>query len=97
MTERLTGPSGRPVELGILRAGSSTTERISVVRETIQIPTVVGMQRNPDQTWNYWLDAANNLGYLRITHFTKHTPEELQLAMDTLMMSELKGVVVDLR
>jgi carboxyl-terminal processing protease len=97
LTERLTGPTGRPVELGIVRSGSSTTEHISVVRETIQIPTVVGMQRNPDQTWNYWLDAANKLGYLRITHFTKHTPEELQLAMDTLSMSELKGVVVDLR
>lgn len=97
LTERLIGPSGRPIELGIVHPGSTATEHISVVRETIQIPTVVGMQRNPDQTWNYWLDAANKLGYLRITHFTKHTPEELQLAMDTLTMSELKGVVVDLR
>ncbi|MCA9011577.1 MAG: S41 family peptidase [Planctomycetaceae bacterium] len=97
LTERLIGPSGRPVELGIVRAGSAATEHISVVRETIQIPTVVGMQRNPDQTWNYWLDAASKLGYLRITHFTKHTPEELQLVMETLTMSELKGVVVDLR
>ncbi len=97
LTERLTGPSGRSVELGVVREGSTTTEQITVVRETIQIPTVVGFQRNTDQTWNHMLDDANKLGYLRITHFTKHTPEELRLVMDALIAADVKGIVLDLR
>jgi len=97
LTERLTGPSGRPVELGIVRAGSMTTEHVTVVREIIQIPTVVGYLRNADQTWNYMFDDANKLGYLRVTHFSKNTPDELRLAMDTLITANVKGIVLDLR
>lgn len=97
LTERLIGPPGRSVELGVVRAGSTTTEQITVVRETIQIPTVVGFQRNADQTWNHMLDDAKKLGYLRITHFTKHTPEELQLIMDELLAADVRGIVLDLR
>jgi carboxyl-terminal processing protease len=97
LTERLTGPSGRAVELGIVRAGSMTTEQVTVVREIIQIPTVVGNHRNADQTWNYMLDDAKKLGYMRLTHFSKNTPDELRLAMDTLIEAGVKGIVLDLR
>jgi len=97
LTERLTGPSGRPVELGIVRADSATTEQITVVREIIQIPTIVGHQRNTDHTWNYLLDDVNRIGYLRITHFTKNTPDDLRQTMDTLVEAGAKGIVLDLR
>ena len=97
LTERLIGPSGRPVELGIVRAGSTTTEQVTVVREVIQIPTVLGYRRNADHTWNYMLDEANKYGYLRITHFTKNTPEELQRTMEAQVEAGVKGIVLDLR
>ena len=97
LTERLTGPSGRPVELGIVRADSTTTEQVTVVREIIQIPTIVGHQRNADHTWNYLLDDVNKFGYLRITHFAKNTPEDLRQTMDTLVEAGVKGIVLDLR
>lgn len=97
LTERLTGPSGRPVELGILRADSPTIEKVTVVREIIQIPTIVGHQRNADHTWNYFLDDVHQLGYLRITHFTKNTPDDLRQTMDTLVAAGIRGVVLDLR
>ena len=97
LTERLTGPSGRPVELGIVRADSATTEQVTVVREIIQIPTVVGLQRNADHTWNYLLDDVNKFACLRITHFTKNTPEDLRQTMETLVESGVKGIMLDLR
>ena len=97
LTERLTGPSGRPADLGIVRSGSTTTEQVTVVREVIQIPTVVGHRRNADHTWNYMLDEANRFGYLRITHFTKNTPDDLRQAMDALVEAGVRGVVLDLR
>ena len=97
LTEQMTGPSGRPVELGIVRADSTTTEQVKVVREIIQIPTIVGHQRNADQTWNYLLDNVHRTGYLRITHFAKNTPDDLRQAMDALIEAGVKGIVLDLR
>ncbi|MEJ7593790.1 MAG: S41 family peptidase, partial [Planctomycetaceae bacterium] len=84
-------------EFGIVRAGSATTEQVMVVREIIQIPTVVGHQRNADHTWNYLLDDVNKFAYLRITHFTKNTPDDLRQTMDTLVEAGVKGIVLDLR
>ncbi len=97
LTEQLTGPSGRPVELGIVRFGSTMTEQVTVVREVIQIPTVVGHLRNADQSWNFMLDDANKFGYLRVTHFTKNTPDDLRQTMDALVEAGVKGIVLDLR
>ncbi len=97
LTERLTGPSGRPVDLGVVRKDATTTEQVTVVREIIQIPTVVGHRRNADHTWNYMLDDVSKFGYLRITHFTKNTTDDLRQTMETLVEAGVKGIVLDLR
>lgn len=97
LTERLTGPPGRSLELGILRADSTVTEHIPVIRETIQIPTIVGHQRNADRAWNFMLDDTAKIGYLRVTHFSKNTADDLRHAMDALVEADVKGLIIDLR
>ena len=97
LTERLTGPSGRSVELGILRAGSSAVEQVPVMREIIQIPTVVGHHRNADHSWNFMLDDAAGIGYVRITHFSKNTADDLRQTIDTLVEAGVKGLIMDVR
>ena len=97
LTERLTGPSGRSIDLGILRVGSSVTEHVPVIRETIQIPTVVGHHRNADHSWNFMLDDTAKIGYLRINHFSKNTADDLRHTMDALVESGVKGLIMDVR
>lgn len=97
LTERLTGPSGRSIDLGILRVGSSVTEHVPVIRETIQIPTVVGHHRNADLSWNFMLDDTAKIGYLRINHFSKNTADDLRHTMDALVESGVKGLIMDVR
>lgn len=97
LSDRLTGPPGRPVDLGITRTGSPSAEQFTVVREIIQIPTVLGYYRNGDHTWNYMLDDASKIGYLRISHFSKNTSEDLRHTMDALVEAGVKGVVLDVR
>ncbi len=97
LTERLTGPSGRSIDLGILRVGSSVTEHVPVMRETIQIPTVVGHHRNADLSWNFMLDDTAKIGYLRINHFSKNTADDLRHTMDALVESGVKGLIMDVR
>ena len=97
LTERLTGPSGRSIDLGILRVGSSVTEHVPVIRETIQIPTVVGHHRNADHSWNFMLDDTARIGYVRINHFSKNTADDLRHTMDALVESGVKGLIMDVR
>ncbi len=97
LTERLTGPPGRSIDLGIVRAGSAVTEHVPVMREIIQIPTVVGHHRNADRSWNFMLDDTAKIGYLRITHFSKNTADDLRKTMDALVEAGVKGLIMDVR
>ena len=97
LTERLTGPPGRSVELGIVRAGSTATGLVPVMREIIQIPTVVGHHRNIDHSWNFMLDDTHKIGYLRITHFSKNTADDLRHTMDALVEAGVKSLIMDVR
>lgn len=97
LTERLTGPPGRSVELGIVRGGSTVTEIVPVMREIIQIPTVVGYRRAVDHSWNFMLNDTAKIGYLRITHFSKNTADDLRHTMDALVEAGVKGLIMDVR
>ncbi len=93
----LVGPSGRAVVLGIRRQNTETTEQVSVVRETIQLPTVIALNRNEDQKWNFMLDDAKKVGYVRITHFSRNTAAELHAALDSLIEHGMESLVLDVR
>ncbi|HQX50793.1 MAG TPA: S41 family peptidase [Planctomycetaceae bacterium] len=97
LAARMTGPAGRPIELSIIRPGVVAPEQIKVVRQIIQIPTVVGHHRNPDHTWNYLIDETSHIGYVRITHFSKNTAADLRQTLDPLFEAGVKGLVLDLR
>ncbi len=97
LTERLTGPAGRSLELGIVRAGTNLTEIVPVIREIVQIPTVVGHHRNDDRSWNFMLDDTAKIGFVRITHFSKNTSEDLRKTMDALIEAGVKGLIIDVR
>ena len=97
--EKLKGPRGGEVKIGVRRAGSgrnSEIETISLVRDIIQLETVLG-NRFSDGKWDFMLDKANKIGYVRLTHFSRKSADELRDAMETLTENGMKGLVLDLR
>lgn len=93
----LQGPPGRPVTLGIRRDGSEELQQIKIQREVIKVPTVLGDRYNANQEWEFMLDEEKKIGFVRITHFSPHTTEELRKAIDDLTARGMKGLVIDLR
>jgi carboxyl-terminal processing protease len=97
----LSGPVGRPVTLTVLKPAVAEqpqeSRTITVVRNTVHIPTVVGWQKNPDLSWKHLLDEARGIGYVRITHFSSRTATELKTALEPLLTTGLKALVIDLR
>ena len=93
----LKGKPGEAVTIGVLHKGSQKVEQIRLVREIIQVETALGDRRNPDGTWDFIVDEENGIGYVRLTHFSRRTGEELRDALEQLKAAGMKGLILDLR
>lgn len=93
----LKGKPGAPVSIGVLHRGQEEIEKITLVREIIQVATVLGDEYREDGTWDFMLDDTDGIGYVRLTHFSRRTGEELKAAVEQLRKGGMKGLVLDLR
>jgi carboxyl-terminal processing protease len=93
----LKGAPGVEVSVGVKHLGSDEVETVKMTRDIIRLDTVMGDQHQADGAWNFMLNEESKIGYLRITHFTKRTAEELQNALRQLRSQGMRGLVLDLR
>ncbi len=93
----IKGKAGGVVNLGVRHVGEEKIHTIRLVREIIRVSTVLGDHYNDDAKWNYFVDEKNKIGYIRLTHFSRHTAEELQKAIKVLQKEKMKGLILDLR
>ncbi len=96
--QKLQGPVGRPVKLVVQHAGEETgPTQLEIVRELIKAPTVRGERYDDKDQWDYMLQSDPNIGYIRMTHFSRYTTEEMKAAMDQLAAHNVQGLILDLR
>jgi len=95
--EVLTGRPGTPVTLTVLHEGEEKTEKITLNRAIIDVPSVLGDSRKPDDRWDFMYDKENKIGYVRISSFIPNTTEELKKALAELKSEGMRGLVLDLR
>src|SRR5690606_15336103 len=81
--ELLTGKPGEPVEWTVERMGQRL--EMTVVRELIQTQTVEGWRRAGEEgQWDFMLDPALRIAFIRITQFTAITMDELNEALEAV-------------
>ncbi|MHC4808813.1 MAG: S41 family peptidase [Planctomycetota bacterium] len=98
--DRLLGPPGTEVTVGVERDGEDLGQR-RITRRRIVAPTVRGLVR-AGEGWDWCLDAATGIRYVRITQFNAATAIELTEAVDEAAASPadagpIRGLVLDLR
>jgi len=93
----LRGEPHTTVTLSVLHRGATKPVEIPLVRENIQEESVLGDTRNPDGSWNFFLDGHDRIGYLRVSCFTYQTANELRKAIEWLTTQGMRGLVLDLR
>jgi carboxyl-terminal processing protease len=93
----LKGKPGLPVKLGVLHTGTNKKEQVSLVRDVIHVATVLGDHYKPDGSWDFMIDKQNKIGYVRLTHFSRHSSIELEKAVNQLLEEGMRGMVLDLR
>jgi carboxyl-terminal processing protease len=87
--EKLRGAPGTEVRLEIARKDQAAPLNLTLTREVIKMATV--LQR----------DEGGDVGYIRITQFTRQVSDELKRAVGALSAKippeQLKGYIIDLR
>ncbi|MFZ5829872.1 MAG: S41 family peptidase [Planctomycetota bacterium] len=94
---RLRGRQGEPVTLTIRHEGEEQPVDVTIVRDVIRVDTVLGDTRNPDGSWNFFLEGAEGIGYVRINTFATETTHELERALTQLKERGMRGLILDLR
>ncbi|NET52407.1 MAG: PDZ domain-containing protein [Merismopedia sp. SIO2A8] len=86
----MTGEIGIPLNLAIERGEEDATEwfEVDLVRARLELPTVNYALREEGQT---------DIGYIRLSEFSAHAPEQMAEAIADLNDSEVDAFILDLR
>jgi carboxyl-terminal processing protease len=93
----LKGDAGVEVTIGVRHADSEAVEQMKLTRAVIQLDTVLGDARGTNGTWKFMLDPEKKIGYIRLTHFTRRSAEEMRHALQELKNQDMKALILDLR
>ncbi len=81
----LSGPEGTKVELIFKRVDVDENYTVTLERNKIRIPTVLGFMLPPE------------IGYIRISRFSSRTANEFAKALRKVKKQRMRGLVLDLR
>jgi len=97
----ITGAPGQTVVLTVERKVGEEVRQLDVpiVRANIDVKTVKGWARTGpgDRDWDYFIDRAHGIGYVRLTQFTDTTTSDFDAAIRAMREQGLRGLILDLR
>jgi carboxyl-terminal processing protease len=93
----LRGPVGTTVTVGIQREGLARPQDVTLTRNIIKLPSVLGDRRKPDNTWDFMLDDSRKIGYIRLTQIGRQSADEMRAALDDLKARDMRALILDLR
>ncbi len=84
--DKLRGPKGTAVDIGISRFGVEEVLPYHIVRDIISVKSVP-----------YAFVLEDDIGYIRVSNFGEKTADELRAALDELEAEGIDGLILDLR
>jgi C-terminal peptidase prc len=95
--KKLFGTAGTEVRLQVEREGRPVSQALGIKRAQVEGESVLGVRRKSDDNWDYSLDPARKIAYVRLKAFRRTTAEELRKVLQALVGDGLNGLVLDLR
>jgi carboxyl-terminal processing protease len=83
---KLKGPKGTFVNIGVRRKGFERLLEMRVMRDQVSIPSLSA---------SFMIDSTT--GYVGVTDFAEHTDEDLGIALEAMVKKGMKRLVLDLR
>jgi carboxyl-terminal processing protease len=95
--EKITGKPGTKVRLTVQREGADKPLEFNLTRGYVDVESVLGFKRKPDDSWDYMIDPQNKIAYVRLTQFARNSYRDMHRVMQDLKESGIKGFILDLR
>ena len=90
--DALQGQPGTPVKLNVFHEDAEKGEVLTLTRAIIEVPSVMGDRRKPNDEWDFMLDKDKKIGYIRITNFIQDTTDHVKDALEELKKDGMKGL-----
>lgn len=84
--DKLRGPAGTDVKIKVRRQGVEKLLDYTITREEIKVNDV-----------SYAGIIGNDVGYVRLTRFSRSAGDEVRAAVNDLLQQGMKGMILDLR
>jgi carboxyl-terminal processing protease len=83
--------------LTVLRPGRDGPVDLTVTPAVYRSEFILGARRKRDESWEYMLDPAERIGYVRIAGIGTDCRHEVRDALRSLRAASVRGLVLDLR
>ena len=93
----MRGPVGAVVELLVDRDSLEDPQAYEIVREIINVPSVVGDRPRGDGNWEFAVKRDSRIAHIRVLSFGEKTSDEVRLAFQQVRDEGLQAIVLDLR
>ncbi len=94
----MKGPPGTPVTFKVLHPGERKPVTITVTREIVRLETVLGVRRDEQDRWEYFIDEEHGIAYIRLTAFGPETARDLRQVLSQLTKDpRFRALILDLR
>ncbi len=92
----ILGKPGVPITLTVERDGKPRDYTLN--RGRVRVESVFGVTRDKNDEWQFWLDEAAGVAYIRLTSFDPNSARDIKTALlEMRKTGKLKGLVFDLR
>jgi carboxyl-terminal processing protease len=95
--KKIKGKPGTKVKLVIQRDGVDHPLEFELTRSVVEVETVLGINRKANDEWNFYVDPASKICYVRLTSFARNTLRDLKHAVNKLSKQGINGFILDLR
>lgn len=97
--ELIQGDPGQKITLTVLHEGSKEPVDVEIVRAEIQVQSVLGDRRKPDdeKEWDFFIDPTHKIAYIRLVSFSETATAEMKKTVEQLKKDGVRGLVIDLR
>ncbi|HEV3145746.1 MAG TPA: S41 family peptidase [Gemmataceae bacterium] len=94
---KILGKAKTKVRLKMVREGADKPIEFEITRGTVDVETVLGVSRKPDDSWNFMIDPKSKIAYIRLTQFAPRSFEDMSDVVKQLQKEGIKGLILDLR
>jgi carboxyl-terminal processing protease len=95
--DMLVGSPGTTVRLRIQHQGQSDTRTVTITRGPVSLISVRGFRRDASARYEYMIDAAQRIGYIRVSNFLQNTTRDFDAVLARLLEEAARGLIIDLR